>query len=156
MGVEVERKFLVSHDSWRQDVERSVALTQGYFRAQDATIRVRVADDVAFLTIKGKTVGVTRGEWEVELPTSDAEELLAAFCGDRVIEKTRHFLHHAGYEWVVDEFAGRHAGLVLAEIELDDPDEVFDHPVWLGREVSHDASYYNSALASLANDAGLA
>lgn len=154
MGVEIERKYLVDSDLWRAEVTRSARLVQGYFRAEDATIRVRIQDEEGFLTIKGKTVGVTRGEWEVSLPKQDAVELIAAFCGGRVVEKTRHFLDFGGHEWVVDEFAGRHAGLVLAEIELDAEDAAFPRPAWLGAEVSHEPRYYNSALA-LANDASL-
>lgn len=147
MGIEIERKFLVEGDSWRRQVDRSVEMLQGYMRADDATIRVRIRDGEGILTFKGKTIGVTRGEWQWPIPTQDARELIENFCGDRLIEKVRNYVVVGDHEWVVDEFAGRHEGLLLAEIELGSEDEEFQMPEWAGDEVSDDPQYFNSVLA---------
>ncbi len=148
MGTEIERKFLVASDHWRSDADEGVSMRQGYMRASDATLRVRIAGATAWFTIKGRTTGVTRGEWEWTIPTDDAADLLEQFCGTRVVAKTRYTLEVGRHEWVVDVFEGRHEGLVLAEIELDAADERFERPAWLGDEVSGDSRYYNERLAS--------
>ena len=148
MGKEIERKFLVEGDAWREAASRSTKIEQGYFRAEDATVRVRIEDENAYLTIKGATSGITRGEWEYPIPVTDAEELLEGFCGERVIRKVRHYLMVGEHEWVVDEFSGRHEGLLLAEIELEHADEDFQRPTWLAGEVSSDSRYYNQVLAN--------
>ena len=152
MGTEIERKFLLLNNDWRPDVLRSEPMIQGYMRSPDATLRVRVVGDRAKFTIKGRTVGVTRGEWEYGIPAGDASELIAQFCGQRVINKTRHYLNVGDHEWTIDEFHDRHDGLFLAEIELEREEEVFEQPVWLGREVSHDSRYFNEALAAPSDD----
>lgn len=123
-------------------------------RATDATLRVRIKGEVGIFTVKGATSGITRGEWQWEIPVSEAEELLELFCAGRTIEKTRHYLDHEGHEWVVDEFAGSHHGLVLAELELESEDEAFALPPWCGEEVSHDPQYYNAVLAGVALEGG--
>jgi len=148
MGIEIERKFLVKDDSWRAAVSRSMPMRQGYIRSPDVTIRVRIKGADAILTFKGATTGVTRGEWQWPIPLQDANELMEAFCGERIIEKVRHHVEVAGHVWVVDVFEGPHEGLVLAEIELESEDEDFVKPSWAGAEVSHDARYYNSNLAA--------
>lgn len=148
MGIEIERKFLVTDGSWRTSVHLVVPMRQGYIRSPDATIRVRIKGEQGILTLKGKTEGVTRGEWQWPIPLDDAEELLETFCGGRVIAKTRHHVMVGAHEWVVDVFEGRHAGLVLAEVELASEDEEFAVPHWAGEEVSHDPRYYNSNLAA--------
>ena len=120
-------------------------------RVSDLTIQegeVRRVGDKAKLTIKGRTEGFTRGEWEYPIPAEDASELIERFCGPRCIEKTRHYLTVGSHEWVIDEFAGRHVGLLLAEIELESEDEPFERSNWIGEEVSHDPRYYNEVLAN--------
>lgn len=146
VAVEIERKFLVTGDAWRNG--SGVLYRQGYLnRDKGRTVRVRIAGDAAFLTIKGQSVGATRAEFEYPIPVADAQALLA-LCDGPLIEKTRYLVLHAGHQWEVDEFAGDNAGLVVAELELASEDEAFDSPAWLGEEVTHDARYFNSNLAT--------
>ena len=152
MGTEIERKYLVDGEAWRADVRESRPMVQGYLESSSAAIRVRIEDGTGVLTIKARTPGLTRGEWEYPIPDTDADELIDQFCGARVIRKVRHYLLVGDHEWTIDEFAGRHAGLVIAEIELDGEDEPFEHPPWLGREVSHDRAYYNEPLATVSTE----
>lgn len=145
MAVEIERKFLVIGQPWLQ--VPGVVFRQGYLNRDKArTVRVRVAGDAAFLTIKGVSVGATRAEFEYPIPLADAEALLT-LCEGPLIEKTRHVLTHAGMAWELDVFAGDNAGLVVAEVELQSEDLVFAHPDWLGEEVTQEARYFNSNLA---------
>ncbi len=151
MAVEIERKFLVADVSatavWR--AAPGVPYRQGYLnRDKTRTVRVRLAGDAAFLTIKGVSVGATRAEFEYAIPLGDAHALLA-LCDGPLVEKTRYVLQHAGTTWEVDDFAGDNAGLVVAEVELHSEAQVFDKPDWLGEEVTQDARYFNSNLASL-------
>lgn len=145
MALEIERKFLVTGAQWRRpDAQR---LSQGYLsRDKQRTVRVRIAGEQAFLTIKGETRGATRAEFEYEIPVTDAEQLLA-MCEGPLVEKLRHVLVHAGHTWEVDEFLGDNQGLVVAEIELASEQAPFDKPDWIGREVTDDPRYYNSNLA---------
>ncbi len=146
MGIEIERKFLVTNDSWRHSATAS-DYRQGYLAVvARCSVRVRLADERAWLTIKSGNGGLIRQEYEYPLPCADAEQLLA-LCEPVVIRKTRHLLDYAGHRWEIDEFHGENAGLVIAEIELNDEHEVFEKPDWLGREVSHDGRYYNAALS---------
>ena len=150
MAVEIERKFLVIDTSaqapWR--CVTGVAYRQGYLNRDKArTVRVRIAGDAAFLTIKGLSVGATRTEFEYAIPLADAQALLA-LCDGPLIYKTRYVLAHQGTTWEVDEFAGDNAGLVVAEVELASEAQAFDKPEWLGAEVTQDARYFNSSLAS--------
>ncbi|RMG54403.1 MAG: CYTH domain-containing protein [Gammaproteobacteria bacterium] len=149
MGTEIERKFLVRDDRWRREpVIRRIEYRQGWLASDPAcSIRIRVSDEDAFLNIKGTTIGVQRLEFEYPLPREDALTLLDQLCTGPQIEKTRHCIRVADHVWEVDEFHGANAGLVVAEIELEDPDEPFERPSWLGEEVSHDARYYNTCLA---------
>ena len=110
-------------------------------------MRVRIEGEQGVLTIKSKTVGASRGEWEYPIPLPDAAELLDRLCERPLIEKYRRRIEHAGFVWEVDEFLGENAGLVVAEIELPAEDTVFDKPNWIGREVTGDKRYYNSALS---------
>ena len=145
MGVEIERKFLVK-EGW-QPTGESVSIKQGYLPGTGPMlVRIRLEDQRALLTLKGRTEGVTRSEYEYEIPVQDAQELLLR-CRKKVVEKTRYFVIHGDYKWEVDVFAGANKGLVVAELELSDEDEAFDRPDWLGAEVSSDARYYNSNLA---------
>ena len=145
MGQEIERKFLVRGEDWKR-LGSATAMRQGYLSTDpERTVRVRVEGDGAVLTIKGKSVGAVRGEWEYAIPKTDAEELLA-LCPRPLVEKSRYRIEHAGMLWEVDEFHGDNAGLVVAEIELQSEDQPFDKPHWVAEEVTHDARYYNANL----------
>lgn len=146
MGIEIERKFLVRGDGWRTAGE-PVLLRQGYLSSHpERVVRVRIEGGRAVMTIKSKSVGVSRGEWEYPLPVDDAAEFLDRLCEQPVIEKYRRRIAHAGFVWEVDEFLGVNAGLVVAEIELPAEDTAFDKPDWVGDEVTHDRRYLNSNL----------
>jgi len=146
MGIEIERKFLVVGDAWR--AAPAVAYAQGYLnRDPRRTVRVRVVQQQAWLTIKGANTGATRAEFEYPIPVSDAEQLLA-LCDGPLVRKLRRKVEHAGRTWEIDEFQGDNAGLVVAEIELPAEDAPFERPAWLGAEVTHDPRYFNSSLAS--------
>lgn len=148
MGIEIERKFLVASDAWRQAAAAQTRYSQGYLCREPArTVRVRVAGEQAFLTIKGLTTGATRAEFEYPVPLADAQALLA-MCDGPVIEKVRHLVPAGeGLVWEVDEFFGDNAGLVVAEIELQDEAQAFERPDWLGAEVTDDKRYLNSNLS---------
>jgi CYTH domain-containing protein len=148
MAKEIERKFLVSGE-FRQDSPESYRIMQGYICSDpDRTVRVRVRGDKGFLTIKGRSSedGLSRYEWEKEIPVSEAVELMA-LCGSGVIDKTRYLVPFGGHTYEVDVFHGANEGLVLAEIELSDEQEAFEKPSWLGEEVTGDVRYYNSMLS---------
>lgn len=148
MGVEIERKFLLRGDAWRAEGE-PVLLRQGYLSSQrERVVRVRIEGGQAMLTIKGRSVGASRGEWEYPIPLADAEEFLARLCEQPLIEKYRRRISFADMVWEVDEFLGVNAGLVVAEIELASEDQPFARPEWVGEEVTHDARYFNANLIS--------
>jgi adenylate cyclase len=151
MAIEIERKYLVAGPGWKQHVVSSHALRQGYLTTGGAgvTVRVRSIDDArGFITIKSGGSALARAEFEYEVPIADARQLLALSRGAQ-IEKTRHMLDLPGGEWVVDEFRGRHAGLLVVEVELKSPTATLELPPWLGAEVTGDPQYYNSSLAML-------
>lgn len=144
MGVEIERKFLVTQCIWG-DVN-GISMRQGYLNLDPMrTVRIRVAGENAFLTIKGKSQGCTRAEFEYPVPLKDGEEMLA-LCEGALIEKVRRKISFAGLTFEVDEFSGANAGLVVAEVELDSENQVIALPHWIGKEVTDDARYYNSNL----------
>ena len=146
MATEIERKFLV--DAGKVSVLNFFAeeiIAQGYL-STEPTVRVRVKNNRGFMTIKSATVGISRSEFEYEIPVRDAEELLQ-LCGTRVLTKVRRKIVHGGHVWEVDFFGGRHTGLILAEVELASPDEVVEVPDWVTREVSGDVRYFNSNLS---------
>ena len=146
MGIEIERKFLVVGDDWRR--APAVPYAQGYLnRDKQRTVRVRIARDAAWLTVKGANAGATRAEFEYAIPVADAEQLLA-LCDGPLVRKLRRVVVHAGAAWEIDEFEGENAGLVVAEIELASEDAPFERPSWLGAEVTHDPRYFNSNLAA--------
>lgn len=147
MGTEIERKFLVRSHAWREASTREpIAIRQGYLVAgEGASVRVRIADESATLTIKGERDGRTRDEFEYPIPVADAHGL-HALCPHPLIEKQRHEITHCGKLWEVDEFGGALAGLVIAEVELDREDEAVELPDWVGEEVTHDVRYRNSSL----------
>jgi adenylate cyclase len=146
VGQEIERKFLVKDDGWR-GLAPGVAYRQGYLPTTGATVRVRIAGERGYLTIKGPTQGVGRAEYEYEVPLADARELLDTLCARPQIEKRRYRIPVGKHVFEVDEFAGDNEGLVIAEVELKSADEPFERPAWVGEEVSHDPRYFNSALA---------
>jgi adenylate cyclase len=154
MGIEIERKFLVTSDAWRGTAERVVRMAQGYLNdlgavesgRQRCSVRVRIAGEEAFLNLKSRELGHTRQEFDYPVPVADAEALLK-LCTGGLIDKHRHYIRHAGHLWEVDEFLGDNAGLVVAEIELQSADERFAHPPWMGTEVTELQRYYNLALA---------
>lgn len=145
MGVETERKFLVTGEDWRF-LGRPVPYAQGYLqRGSGRTVRVRIAGDEAFLTVKGPVTGITRQEFEYPVPLEDARTMLT-LCEGPVVLKTRTKIRIGSHLWEVDEFSGENAGLVVAEVELSDPEERVDAPSWIGAEVTGDPRYYNSNL----------
>ena len=155
MGIEIERKFLVTSDDWRAAAHAVIPMAQGYINdtaamesgAQKASVRVRIQGDEAYLNIKSRELGHTRQEFEYPVPVNEARELLA-LCVGGLIDKRRYLVQHDGLLWEVDEFLGDNAGLVVAEVELESPDQVFAKPDWAGAEVTDELRYYNLALAS--------
>lgn len=148
MAKEIERKFLVTNDEWRQ-LAKGTLYRQGYLNSiKERTVRIRTIDDKAFLTIKGVTTGITRAEYEYEIPHAECEAMLDNLAEKPIIEKKRYKVKHEGFIWEIDEFLGVNQGLIVAEIELQDENQKFDKPSWIGEEVSSDPRYYNSNLVS--------
>jgi adenylate cyclase len=148
MSLEIERKFLLSSDTWRLGAHDSERLCQGYLNNEtQCSVRVRTSGDQAWLNIKGATIGAQRQEFEYKIPLADAQEMLNTLTLKPIIEKVRHLVNVGRHVWEIDEFEGDNAGLVVAEIELEHPDEAFDKPDWIGEEVTHDVRYYNTSLS---------
>ena len=146
MSLEIERKFLVRDDRWRT-LAQGQRLRQGYLSSHpDRVVRIRIEGEGALMTIKGRTTGATRGEWEYPIPLEDAAVFLQQLCEQPVIDKTRYRIAYRGMLWEVDEFHGDNAGLVVAEIELASEDQPFEKPDWIGEEVTHDSRYFNANL----------
>lgn len=146
MGIEIERKFLTKGEEWRA-LAVPVHYAQGYLVADGGrTVRVRIAGNLGFLTIKGQSHGMSRMEFEYPIPLEDAVELLL-LCKTPVIEKKRSRIKWEGKIWEVDEFEGKNIGLILAEIELKSEEEPFMIPPWIGEEVTRDLRYFNSYLS---------
>lgn len=148
MGIEIERKFLVTGDSWRAQATRSLEMRQGYLAGEGgrASVRVRLEGAEARLNIKAAVIGAARAEYEYPMPADDARKLLETLCVG-TLEKVRYYIEREGLTWEVDEFLGANAGLVVAEIELESVEQPFSHPEWLGRELTDDRRYYNHHLA---------
>lgn len=147
-GKEIERKFLVCGQSWRS-LGTPVYYCQGYLSSNPArTVRVRIAGNKAFLTVKGANKGAVRTEYEYEIPVEDARVMLETLCERPLIEKTRTKIAYGGRIWEVDAFAGENEGLVVAEVELEDENAPIEKPDWVGEEVTGDARYYNSNLVA--------
>lgn len=147
MAVEIERKFLLKNEQWR-GLGPGCLYRQGYLPSQDlTTVRVRIIGDRGYLTIKGKNTGRARLEFEYEIPLADANQMLTELCPPPLVEKYRYRIPALGKIWEVDEFLGDNQGLILAEVELEDENEVIQLPDWVGAEVTHDARYYNVNLA---------
>lgn len=148
MAKEIERKFLVRNDDYRLSASHKIDIMQAYISDRiEATVRVRIAGESAFLTVKGRTTGAVRDEWEYPIPFDDAMEMIRSCSAGPAIDKTRY---HVG-PWEIDEFHGALEGLVVAEIELDNENQEIELPDFIGREVTGDARYYNSSLAKTEN-----
>ena len=148
MGEEIERKFLVSGEAWRETAE-GTRYRQGFLSTEpERTVRVRVAGPRGSITVKGKSVGARRAEFEYEIPVADAERMLDTLCKRPLIEKVRYVLAVGAHTWEIDVFEGDNAGLVVAEIELRREDEAFERPEWVGNEVTDDPRYFNSNLVA--------
>lgn len=146
MPLEIERKFLLRGEGWRA-LGAGVPYRQGYLSTEPGrSVRVRLVRDRGYLTIKGITVGAVRAEYEYEIPAADASEMLDKLCERPLIEKTRYRVEHQGFVWEVDEFDGDNAGLIIAEVELDEEDQAIVLPDWIGIEVTGDPRYYNASL----------
>ena len=147
MATEIERKFLVKENRWRS-LGVGKMYRQGYIRTENkTTVRVRIAGDRGYLTIKGKTSGSVRTEFEYPIPVEEAQIMLDTLCDPPLIEKTRYRISQGDLVWEVDEFWGENKGLILAEVELIDENQEIDLPDWIGKEVTHDLRYYNVNLA---------
>ena len=147
MGIEIERKFLVTTTTWKNNVTGSQSYRQGYLnRDPNRTVRIRLAEPKAWITVKSSTDGLRRHEYEYEIPFADGEEMLA-ICEIPIIEKVRHLSEVGGLVWEIDEFLGDNVGLIVAEVELESEEQAFEKPPWAGEEVTHDVRYYNSHLS---------
>ncbi len=148
MAMEIERKFLLTNDDWRQDIEKSIDMIQGYLGGNDkSSIRIRIDDESANLNIKGKTIGIQRKEFDYPIPLDEARELMQ-LCDQPLIEKTRHIVRHGEHIWEIDEFESENKGLIVAEVELNNAEEALALPDWIGDEVTNDVRYYNICLVN--------
>ena len=147
MGREVEKKYLVRSDGWRKRVKTGTPYRQGYLCMDPGrSVRVRAAGDRGFLTVKGKSEGAGRDEFEYPIPVDDAEQMLRTLCVQPLIEKTRYIIPAGDLKWEIDEFEGQNKGLLLAEIELSEGSREPEKPDWAGEEVTGDPRYYNLEL----------
>ena len=148
MVKEIERKYLVIDDSYRDMAIRRVGIMQGYLSTRkEATVRVRLCGDCGYITVKGPNSGAVRDEWEYAVPADDAREMLTRLATGIVVDKTRHIVEFDGLTWEIDEFHGALSGLVVAEVELPSEDTAVALPRFVGQEVTGDPRYYNSNLA---------
>lgn len=153
MGIEIERKFLLQNDLWRSQIQHSERMVQGYLvgaqavrdGSANASVRIRVAGEKAWLNIKSASLGIQRDEYEYSVPLADAEAMLSSLCKG-TLAKLRHHVVVEGSLFEIDEFLDDNHGLIVAEVELDAPDMNYPRPSWLGREVSALARYYNVNL----------
>jgi adenylate cyclase len=149
MGLEIERKFLVSNDAWRRAARGRELLRQGYLANNSrCSVRVRTAETQAWISVKAMTQGIARAEYEYAIDPNDAQAMLSDLCEPPLIEKWRYDVPHGHHAWEVDEFLGENATLIVAELELASVDESFERPEWLGMEVTADRRFYNFSLAS--------
>ena len=145
MSLEIERKFLVKENDWRNG--QGTMYRQGYLNSdENRNVRVRVIDDKGYLTVKGISKGATRVEYEYEIPKAEAGAMLDNLCEKPLITKKRYTIELKGFVWEVDEFLGENQGLIIAELELESEDQVFIKPEWIGEEVTGDPKYFNSNL----------
>lgn len=146
MAIEIERKFLIKNASWREISNAGIEIKQGYLNSNiDRTVRIRIIGSVGLITVKCKTINMTRKEFEYQIPVEDAIELLE-LCEKPIIEKIRFEIIQNNKTWEIDEFKGVNAGLIIAEIELENEAEKIRLPEWIGKEVTLEAKYYNSNL----------
>lgn len=146
MGKEIERKFLVCGNHWKKKTE-GIFYRQGYLAlTPECCIRVRVSNEIAYLTVKSQTVGITRQEFEYVIPNDEAEKMLQTLCIKPLIEKIRYIIKEKEMVWEIDEFQGENLGLILAEIELEREDQQIEIPPWVSKEVSQDPRFFNSSL----------
>ena len=145
MAKEIERKFLVD-TSKLPTLPKGQIMKQGYIPTQGITVRARISDDQAFLTLKGRATGLSRSEFEYPIPVEDAQQILNELCTHPLIEKTRYLIPYGDHTWELDIFEGDNQGLVVAEIELSHKNESFEKPEWITKEVSYDTKYRNSNL----------
>jgi adenylate cyclase len=149
MAIEIERKFLVKNTNFKNQAEIKMRITQGFLSSvAERTVRIRIKEDKAYITVKGisNKSGTSRYEWEKEIPVHEAKELLK-LCEPGIIDKTRYLIKQGKHIFEVDEFHGANKGLIVAEIELDNENEIFEKPEWLGKEVTGDTKYYNARLS---------
>jgi adenylate cyclase len=153
MGVEIERKFLVAADAWRDQADTGRRFCQGHISRDDhASVRIRRSDDAAYITVKGPRSGISRAEFEYAIPEADAEEMLAKLCKTGLVEKTRYRVPYAGMIWEVDVCDGAAAGLVTAEVELAFVGQRIEIPFWIGPEITGDPRFTNASIASWSSD----
>lgn len=146
MSTEIERKFLVKSEDWRS-LANGKLYRQGYLSTKKScTVRVRLVGNQGYITIKGATQGISRAEYEYPIPAEDAQAMLDNLCDRPLIEKTRYKIELAGLVWEVDEFAGENQGLIVAEVELTDENQIIELPDWIDKEVSDDPRYFNANL----------
>lgn len=145
MATEIERKFLIDPKKL-PPLPQPMIIKQGYIPADKVTVRVRLADEKAFLTLKGKAVKLSRSEFEYPIPYDDAVAMISELCAPPLIEKKRYRLSYEGHVWEVDIFEGENRGLFMAEVELEAEDEAVVLPPWVTKEVSHDRRYSNANL----------
>ncbi len=149
MPLEIEKKYLLKNDSWKKEVISENKIIQGYLNSnKDRTVRVRITNKKGYLTIKSKSKGSVRSEFEYEIPVSEATELIE-LCEKPILAKTRYLVKRANHLWEIDIFEQENKGLEVAEIELKSKDEFFEIPEWIGEEVTHDSRYFNSQLVSI-------
>lgn len=148
--IEIERKFLVNSNEYKNKAHKSIKIVQGYLsKDPERTVRIRICDDRGFITIKGVSSedGLSRYEWEKEIPFQEAKELLS-ICLPTIIEKSRFEVYYKNILFEVDEFYGKHEGLIVAEVELESTQEKVELPDWIGKEVTGNKNYYNAVLSN--------
>jgi len=149
MATEIERKFRMLNDDWKQLVTQETYYCQGYLaNSNRASVRIRVAENKAYINIKSASLGIQRTEYEYAISLADGQAMLDQLCTKPLIEKTRYLVVYAGKTWEIDVFYGDNAGLIVAELELNHVDEPFDIPDWVDQEVSDDPRYYNVNLVT--------
>lgn len=148
MGKEIERKYLITSQSFKKNASYAHEIRQGYLSIDEKkVIRLRTLDEKGFITIKSKATGITRNEFEYEIPKNEALEMMQTLCPG-LLEKIRYVVPFKGMKWEVDEFFNENRGLILAEIELESQNQSFVEPSWLGKEVTHDYRYYNAYISN--------
>ncbi len=147
MTTEIERKFLILNQDWQEYTSTELHIVQAYLATNEfSSTRIRIQGDKANINIKSATLGIERTEFEYPIPVDDAQLMIDDLCIKPVISKIRYVVNHMQHIWEIDVFSGDNEGLIVAEIELSSPDEIFEKPSWLGEEVSHEKRYYNACL----------